>query len=242
MAYEALDFYDVNDLLTEEEQMVRDSVRGWVEERVMPVIAGHFRDGTFPRQMAREMGELGLLGAHLDGYGCAGMGQVAYGLICQELERGDSGDPLVRSVQGSLVMYPIHAMGSEEQKQKWLLRAGRGNEVDRLLRPDRARLRLRPGRHDRRRARRRRRQLGAERRQDVDHERRPARDMAIVWAKTSEDGIRGFIVPSRILPASAAPEHRSTSGACAPSITSELVLEDVRVSSEDALLPGSEGT
>ena len=108
MAYQAVDLYDVDAELTDEERVVRDTVREFVNERVMPGIAKHFEEGTFPKDLPREMGELGLLGASLEGYGCAGMGDVAYGLICQELERGDSGVRSFCSVQGSLVMFPIH--------------------------------------------------------------------------------------------------------------------------------------
>src|ERR1044071_6372669 len=120
MSYQALDFMDVDAELTDEERVVRDTVRAWVEERVMPGIARHFRDGTFDLALAREMGEMGLLGASLEGYGCAGMGDVSYGLICQELERGDSGVRSFCSVQGSLCMFPIRQFGSEEQRAKWL--------------------------------------------------------------------------------------------------------------------------
>ena len=134
MAYQSVDFYGIDELLTDEERLVRDTVREFVDERVMPTISEHFKNGTVPREMAQEMGELGLLGAYIDGYGCAGMGQVAYGLICQELERGDSGFRSFCSVQGSLVMFPIHEFGSEEQKQKWLPRLASGIEVSGLSR------------------------------------------------------------------------------------------------------------
>ena len=234
MAYEALDFYDVNELLSEEEQMVRDSVRGWVEERVIPVIARHFRDGTFPREMAREMGELGLLGAHLDGYGCAGMGQVAYGLICQELERGDSGVRSFCSVQGSLAMYPIHAFGSEEQKQKWLpaMAAGEAIGCFGLTEPD---FGSNPG--------------------GMITTAKPVpggwvlngakmwitnggiADIAVVWAKTP-DGIRGFLV-ERGTPGYTAPDIEGKWSLRA-SVTSELVFDDCKIP-EDAVLPGTTG-
>src|SRR6185295_15104775 len=114
------DFYVLDELLTEDERMIRDTVRTWVDERVVPIIAEHCREGTFPVQLIPEMAELGLLGASLTGYECAGLGAVAYGLIMQELERGDSGLRSFASVQGSLVMYPIPAYGSEAQKQRWL--------------------------------------------------------------------------------------------------------------------------
>ena len=129
MPYEAVDFYDADALLSDDERVVRDTVRAFVEERVMPGIGRHFEEGTFPHELIREMGDLGLLGASLEGYGCAGMGETAYGVICRELERGDSGIRSFVSVQGSLVMYPIHTFGSEEQKQKWLPRLARGEAV-----------------------------------------------------------------------------------------------------------------
>ncbi len=234
MAYDAIDLYDVDDLLTEEEQMIRDTVRDWVEQRVVPGIAKHFKDGTFPRQMAREMGELGLLGASLEGYGCAGLGDVVYGLICQELERGDSGVRSFCSVQGSLVMYPIHAFGSEEQKQKWLPRLATGDAIGcfGLTEPD----------------------FGSDPGGMITNAKRTSdgwvlngakmwitngsiADVALVWAKTTE-GIRGFLV------------EKGTQGFTAPdidgkwslraSITSELIFDDCHVP-EDALLPGTTG-
>ncbi len=234
MAYAALDFYDVNELLTEEEQMVRDSVRGWVEERVMPTIAQQFTAGTFDLKLAKEAGELGLLGAHLEGYGCAGMGQVAYGLICQELERGDSGLRSFASVQGSLAMYPIHAFGSEEQKQKWLppMAAGEAIGCFGLTEPD---FGSDPG--------------------GMITTAKPVpggwvlngakmwitngsiADIAVVWAKTP-DGIRGFLV-EKGTPGYTAPDIHGKWSLRA-SITSELVFDDCKLP-EDAILPGSTG-
>ncbi len=234
MPYEALDLYDVNELLGEEEQMVRDSVRAFVEERINPTIARHFRDGTFPLELAREMGELGLLGAHLEGYGCAGMGQVAYGLICQELERCDSGVRSFCSVQGSLAMYPIHTFGSEEQKQRWLPRMAAGEAIGcfGLTEPD---FGSDPG--------------------GMITTAKPVpggwvlngakmwitngsiADIAVVWAKTP-DGIRGFLV-EKGTPGFTAPDIEGKWSLRA-SVTSELVFDDVKLP-EDALLPGTEG-
>jgi glutaryl-CoA dehydrogenase len=114
------DLFDVRSLLTEEEQMVQDTVARFVDERALPLMAGAFDKAEFPAQLIPEMAELGLLGSSLEGYGCAGMSGVSYGLICQELERADSGLRSFASVQSSLCMYPIHAFGSEEQKQRWL--------------------------------------------------------------------------------------------------------------------------
>ena len=120
MAYEALDFYDIDSLLTDEERMIRDVVRDWVEERILPNIEDACREGVFPDEWRAEIGEMGILGAPLKGYGCPGLSYTAYGLICQELERGDSGVRSFASVQGSLAMYPIWDFGSEEQKEKYL--------------------------------------------------------------------------------------------------------------------------
>src|SRR6185295_576508 len=123
------DFWQLDDQYSEDEKMVRDTVRQFVQERLLPTIEHHFREGTFPNHLIPEMAELGLLGANLEGYGCAGLGAVAYGLIMQELERGDSGVRSFTSVQGALVMYPIHAFGSEEQKQRWLPELASGKAI-----------------------------------------------------------------------------------------------------------------
>ena len=129
---------NIEDLLSDEETMVRDSVRTFVEEQVVPIIEDHYMAGTFPKELVEPMGKLGYLGANLKGYGCAGLNNVAYGLIMQELERGDSGVRSFVSVQGALVMYPIYAFGSEEQKQKWLpeLQSGRAIGCFGLTEPD----------------------------------------------------------------------------------------------------------
>lgn len=129
MAFQGVDFLELDSLLTEDEKVVRASVRQWVEENVKPIIEKHAQAGTFPTELIPEIGRLGYLGANLEGYGCAGMSAVEYGLIMQELERGDSGLRSFVSVQGALVMYPIHAYGSEEQKQKWLPRLQKGEAL-----------------------------------------------------------------------------------------------------------------
>ncbi|MHC4516705.1 MAG: acyl-CoA dehydrogenase family protein, partial [Planctomycetota bacterium] len=118
--YKGVDFYKLDDLFTEEERMARDTIREWVDAEFMPVVEEHYRNGTFPMDTIPQLAELGVMGASLQGYGCAGMSPVAYGLILQELERGDSGLRSFVSVQGSLSMYPIHAYGSDEQKEKYL--------------------------------------------------------------------------------------------------------------------------
>jgi glutaryl-CoA dehydrogenase len=130
MPFQGVDFYDTEALLTEEEIAVRDTVRRWVDDAIMPVIAKHYLDGSFPMDLIPQMAELGLFGANLPvEYGCAGLDNVAYGLIMQELERGDSGIRSFASVQGALVMYPIHAFGSEEQRKTWLPKLAQGDAI-----------------------------------------------------------------------------------------------------------------
>jgi glutaryl-CoA dehydrogenase len=127
--FKAIDYYQIDGLLTEEERLIRDTIRSYVSEQVLPRIEKHYREGTFPNELIPGLAELGTLGSSLQGYGCAGLGPVAYGLIMQELERGDSGLRSFVSVQGGLVMYPIHAFGSEEQKEKWLPAMARGEKI-----------------------------------------------------------------------------------------------------------------
>src|SRR5437879_503244 len=128
--FQGVDFYDVDGLLSEEERAVRDTVRAWVDDNLMPVIAEHYLEGRFPKHLVPQMAELGLFGANLpEEYGCAGLNHVAYGLIMQELERGDSGVRSFASVQGALVMYPIFAFGSEEQKRHWLPKMAAGEVI-----------------------------------------------------------------------------------------------------------------
>ncbi len=234
MAYESPDFYGVDELLTEDELLVRDSVRGWVEERIVPDVAEHFKAGVFPLELAREAGELGLLGASLEGYGCAGMGDVVYGLICQELERGDSGIRSFCSVQGSLVMYPIHAFGSEEQKQKWLPQLAAGTAIGcfGLTEPD---FGSDPGG-----------MITTAKPTDDGWVMNGAKmwitngtlaDVAVVWAKTP-DGIRGFLVEK------GTPGYTTNDidgkWSLRASVTSELVFDDCHLP-KDAILPKSVG-
>ncbi|MGH9789031.1 MAG: acyl-CoA dehydrogenase family protein, partial [Candidatus Acidiferrales bacterium] len=129
MAFQGVDFLELDSLLSEDEKVVRSSVRQWVEENVKPIIEKHAQAGTFPRELVPDIGKLGYLGANLTGYGCAGLSNVEYGLIMQELERGDSGLRSFVSVQGALVMYPIHAFGSDEQKEKWLPPLQKGEAI-----------------------------------------------------------------------------------------------------------------
>ncbi len=223
-AFTQLDFFDTEGQFSEEERMVRDAVRSWVGDRFLPVIAEHFENGTFPTELIPELAELGVFGPTTpEQYGGAGLNNVCYGLICQELERGDSGLRSFVSVQGSLVMFPILAFGSEEQKQEWLPRLAAGEIIGcfGLTEPD---FGSNPG------------GMITTARRDGDDWILDGRKMwitngtvsqvAIVWAR-SEDGIRGFAVPTD-LPGFSAPEQKHKWSLRA-SVTSELVLEDVRV-------------
>ncbi|MDH5550936.1 MAG: acyl-CoA dehydrogenase family protein, partial [Gemmatimonadota bacterium] len=130
MPFKGVDFYDVDSLLSEEERAVRETIRRWVDDAVMPVIAEHYLAGHFPMHLIPQLGELGALGANLPAeYGCAELNNVAYGLIMQELERADSGIRSFASVQGSLVMYPIFAFGTEEQRREWLPKLATGELI-----------------------------------------------------------------------------------------------------------------
>ncbi len=230
-----MDVLRVDDQLTDEERMVRDTVRTYVAERVLPHVADWFEDGVFPvRELAPELGKLGLLGMHLDGYGCAGMSAVAYGTACRELEAADSGLRSFVSVQGSLAMAAIHKYGSEDQKTEWLPRMAAGEAVGcfGLTEPDRG---SDPGD-----------MLTRARRDGSDWILNGSKmwitngsvaDVAVVWAQTDE-GIRGFLVPKGTPGFTTGDIHRKMS--LRASVTSELVLDDVRLPA-DAMLPGVKG-
>ena len=127
--FEAADFYNLEELLTADERQIRDAVREWVQERFLPVVAQHYRDGTFPMELVPELAQLGVFGPSIKGYGCPGLGSVAAGLMMQELERGDSGLRTFASVQGSLAMMAISLFGSEEQKNRWLPAMAKGEKL-----------------------------------------------------------------------------------------------------------------
>jgi glutaryl-CoA dehydrogenase len=233
-SFKGVDFYEVETLLSDEERMAREVARTFTDEQILPAITAHFREGTFPAYLVRQMGQLGFLGANLQGYGCAGIGPVAYGLILQELERGDSAVRSFASVQGSLVMYAIHAFGSEVQKMRWLpaLAAGEAVGCFGLTEPD----------------------YGS----DPGHMSTKAvpagdgfvlngtklwitngtiADIAVVWAKL--DGIiRGFLV-ERGTPGFTAREIHGKFSMRA-SVTSELAFQDCCIPAAN-LLPGSDG-
>jgi len=229
-----LDFLEIDRLLSDEERAIRDAVREFTQDQILPGIAEWFEASEFPRDVAKGLADLGLLGMHLTGYECAGANAVSYGLACLELEAGDSGFRGFVSVQGSLCMFPIWKYGSEEQKQRWLPPMARGEVIGcfGLTEPD----------------------FGS----DPTHMRTAARredsgwvlsgtkmwitnggiaDLAVVWAQTDE-GVRGFLVPTETPGFATKDIHRKLS--LRASVTSELILEDVRLP-EDAVLPGVTG-
>jgi glutaryl-CoA dehydrogenase len=232
---QSLDYYLIDEELTEEERLVRDNVRRFVDAKIRPSIAKHYENGTFPTELIPTFGELGLLGSNLEGYDCPGMGDVAYGLAMQELERADSGIRSFCSVQGSLSMYPIHAFGSEEQKKKYLPEMTRGeiigcfgltepdfgsNPTGMITRADKL-----PGGGYK---------LNGVKRWITNGN---LAHIAIVWAKL--DGVvHGFIVPTSAKGFKA--EKIEGKWSLRASVTSELILEDVEVG-EDAILPGVKG-
>ncbi len=240
MSFEGVDFYAMDDLLSEDERAIRDMVRDWVDAEVMPIINEAYIGRTFPQSLVPLMGELGFFGANLpEEYGCAGLNNVAYGLIMQELERGDSGLRSFVSVQGALVMYPIFAFGSEEQRRDWLPRLASGQSIGcfGLTEPD---FGSNPG--------------GMLTRAVKDGDEwvlngakmwitnGSVSDVAIIWAKTGDiddiSSIRGFIVETDRDGFSARDQKGKLS--LLASDTSELVLQDVRVPDAN-LLPGSGG-
>ncbi len=228
------DLLRIDDELSEEERLVRDTVAAFAADRIMPNIADWFEAGTLPRELAPELGKMGLLGMHLTGYGCAGMGPIAYGVTCREMEAADSGLRSLVSVQGSLAMFPIWKYGSEEQKNEWLPRMAAGEAIGcfGLTEPDHG--------------------------SDPSGMKTQAKfnggdwlisgtkmwitngsiaDIAVVWARTDE-GIRGFLVPRGTRGFTARNIHKKLS--LRASVTSELHLDDVRLPA-DAVLPGVKG-
>jgi glutaryl-CoA dehydrogenase len=228
------DLLCIEDQLTEEERLIRDTVQAFTADKVQPHIADWFEAGTLPRELIPELGKLGLLGMHLTGYGCAGLGPVAYGIACRELEACDSGLRSAASVQGSLAMYPIWKYGSDAQKDEWLPQMAKGAAI------------------------------GCFGLTEADHGSDPAgmrtfakrdgsdwvlsgskmwitngsvADIAVVWADTA-DGIRGFLVPKGVTGFTARDIHKKMS--LRASITSELVLDGVRLPA-DAVMPGVKG-
>jgi len=232
--YRGVDYMNVDSLLSEEELLVRQTARQFVEERVIPVIRDCYRDGRFPMDLVTEMGRLGFFGANLEGYGCAGMNNIEYGLLCQELERGDSGLRSFVSVQGALVMYPILTYGSEEQKERWLPKLAAGEVIGCFGLTE-------PG-------------FGSN---PAGMLSRAVKDggewvlngektwitngslagVAVFWARTA-DGIRGFLVERGTPGYTTSDLHGKLS--MRASVTSSLSMVDVRVP-DSAMLPGARG-
>jgi glutaryl-CoA dehydrogenase len=224
MAFEALDFYRIEDSLAPEERIARDTVREFVDKEFLPVVVKHVRqDGSFPMELVPKLAELGLFGANLHGYGCAGMNNVAYGLVMQELERGDSGLRSFASVQGGLCMYPIYSYGSEAQKERWLGPMAEGRVIGcfGLTEPDYG---SNPSGMLTRAARKGDQWLLNGTKRWITNG--TVADIAIVWART-EDDIQGFIVERGMRGF----EARDMKGkfSLRASITSELFLSDVSV-------------
>ena len=235
MPFKGVDFYRIDDLLTDEERMVRDTVRRFVDERIVPIIDKHFEDATFPKELIPEMAAIGLFGSTLpEDYGCAQMNNVSYGLVMQELERGDSGLRSFASVQGALVMYPIFAFGSEEQKRKWLPLLARGEKIGcfGLTEPDHG---SDPGAMETRARRTGNGWLLNGTKRWITNG--TMADIAIVWAKAGDE-IKGFIVETNT-PGFQAPEIKNKLSLRA-SVTSDLIFDDVLVP-DAALLPKTEG-
>jgi glutaryl-CoA dehydrogenase len=231
---DALDFLGIDALLSDEERLLRDTVRQFVGDRILPDVGDWFEHGTFPRELGQEMGKLGLLGMHLSGYGCAGTSAVAYGLACAELEAGDSGARSFVSVQGSLAMFPIWKFGSEEQKQEWLPRMAAGEAIGcfGLTEPDSG--------SDPSSMRTRARRDGADwilNGTKMWITNGGIADLAVVWAREGDGTgpIHGFIVPTGTPGFVTNDIHRKLS--LRASVTSELVLTDVRLP-DSARLPG----
>ncbi len=228
---EPLDLLDLRAELTEEEALVRDTVARFVDERVLPVIRDCFERHHFPRELVPEMAALGLFGSSIEGYDCAGLGSVAYGLICEELERGDSALRSFVSVQSSLVMYPIHTFGSEEQRQRWLPPMARGETIGcfGLTEPQ--------GGSDPGNMRTHARRDGGDWRLNGAKmwiTNGAIADVALVWART-EEGVKGFLV-EKGMPGFTA-THIENKMSLRASVTSGLFLDDVRVP-EANVLPG----
>ena len=235
--FQGVDFLNFDSLLTEDERMVRDTTRRFVEENLIPIIEQCNREGRFPRELVKPMGELGFFGANLEGYGCAGMSNIEYGLVMQELERGDSGLRSFVSVQSALVMYPIYAFGSEEQKNEWLPKLATGEKLGcfGLTEPD---FGSNPG-GMRTRARKTADGyvLNGEKMWITSGS---IADVAVIWAKVEDedDRVRGFLVETDRKGFEARDVHGKWS--LRASVTSGLSLQDVHVPAKN-LLPGTGG-
>jgi glutaryl-CoA dehydrogenase len=228
------DLLRVDDELSDDERLVRDTVRKFAADRILPNIADWFEAGTLPRDLVPELGQLGLLGMHLKGYGCAGMGAIAYGVTCREMEAADSGLRSLVSVQGSLAMFPIWKYGSEDQKNEWLPRMAAGQAIGcfGLTEPDHG---SDPSSMKTRAVRDGSDWVLSGSKMWITNG--SIADIAVVWART-EDGIRGFLVHRGARGFTARNIHKKLS--LRASVTSELHFDDVRLPA-DAVLPGVSG-
>jgi glutaryl-CoA dehydrogenase len=228
------DLLRIDDELSDEERLVRDTVRKFATDRIMPYIADWFEAGTLPKDLVPELGQLGLLGMHLKGYGCAGMGPIAYGVTCREMEAADSGLRSLVSVQGSLAMFPIWKYGSEEQKNEWLPRMAAGQAIGcfGLTEPDHG---SDPSSMKTKAVRSGSDWVLSGSKMWITNG--SIADVAVVWAGT-EQGIRGFILPQGARGFTARNIHKKIS--LRASVTSELYFDDVRLPG-DAVLPGVTG-
>jgi glutaryl-CoA dehydrogenase len=234
-SFQPLDFFDVETLLSEEERLVRDTVRDFVTDKVLPIIEKHFRAGTFPSELVPGMAAMGLLGSNLEGYGCAGLNNVAYGLIMQELERGDSGLRSFVSVQGALCMYPIHTFGSDAQKERWLPSMARGEAIGcfGLTEPDAG---SDPSGMRTRAVKKGDRYILNGAKAWITNG--SIADISVVWARCEDGVIRGFLV-ERETPGLSTRDHVGKFSLRA-SVTSELILQDCAIPGAN-LLPGTTG-
>ncbi|MGH7300988.1 MAG: acyl-CoA dehydrogenase family protein [Candidatus Rokuibacteriota bacterium] len=233
--FRGVDYYGFDELLSEEQRMMRDAVRDWVEAKFLPIVSQHHRDGTFPIELARDLGEMGVFGATLKGYGCAGLDHVAYGLIMQELERGDSGLRSFASVQSGLVMYPIHRYGSDAQKEKWLprLQSGAALGCFGLTEPDHG---SDPGGMKTRAIKKGGEYVLNGTKLWITNG--SVADVAVVWAKGDDGEIGGYLVEKGTPGYSALDIPGKFS--MRASVTSELAFADCRIPLENKL-PGVKG-
>ena len=233
--FRGVDYYGIDELLTEEQRMMRDAVRDWVEAKFVPIVSQHHRDGTFPTELAKDLGEMGVFGATLKGYGCAGLDNVAYGLIMQELERGDSGLRSFASVQSGLVMYPIYSYGSDAQKERWLPRLQSGDALGcfGLTEPDHG---SDPGSMKTRAVKKGQEYVLNGTKLWITNG--SVADVAVVWAKGEDGEIGGYLVEKGTPGYGTLDIHGKFS--MRASITSELAFADCKIPLENKL-PGVKG-